>query len=44
MDVEGLDKPFSEEEFLVRYQVFEKRKHQALTVSQWHSGSFLGIL
>ena len=44
LDVEGLEKPFSEEEFLVRYQVFEKRKHQALTVSQWHSGSILGIL
>ena len=29
---------------LVRYQAFARRKRQALTVSQWHSGSILGIL
>ncbi|RVW85798.1 hypothetical protein CK203_055428 [Vitis vinifera] len=34
LDVEGLEKPFSEEEVLVRYQVFAGRKHQVLMVSQ----------
>ena len=44
LDVEGLEKPFSEEEIFGALSSFCGEKRQALTVSQWRSNSLLGIL